>query len=204
MSALTRGFSLRDAKNRKRGQSNDGDLSPFWRPQGFWEEFEEPHPKPGEERDMQVHNSLGMPQERTVVTGPVSLVRRISQRRRENQARALASQRSSSSLAKIRASHKLYKHSILGLHLPFPRLGDMRDRMMFARQRKEHERRERIRQDIRGKIGKEVVPQGDSRFLKSPESLQQLRGKTSEETKRSSSSTARRSLRWQEYSSGVA
>ena len=172
MNALTRGFSLRDAKNRKRGQQHDGNLSPFWRPQGFWEEFEEPHPKPGEEKDMQVHNSLGMPQERTVITGPVSLVRRISQRRKQQ--KELAKRGSSGSLAKIRATHKLYQTSILGMHLPFTRFGDMRDRMMFAKQRKEDERRERIRQDIRGKIGKEVVRQGDSRFLKSPESMQDL------------------------------
>jgi hypothetical protein len=167
MQALTRGFSVRNAQNRKKGQQLDGNSHPFWRPQGFWESFEEQPPRPGEEQDMHVHNSLGLPQERTVITGPVSLVRRISQRRRENQARMLASQGSSSSLAKIRASHKLYKTSILGMHLPFERFVDVRDRMMFAKQRKEDERRERRRQEIRGKIGKEVVQQGDSRFLRS-------------------------------------
>jgi hypothetical protein len=175
MQALTRGLSVRNPQNRKKGQHLDGSSHPFWRPQGFWQDFEEHPPRPGEEQDMNVHNSLGMPQERTVITGPVSLVRRISQRRRENQARMLASQGSSSSLAKIKASHKLYKTSILGMALPFGRFGDVRDRMMFAKQRKEDERRERRRQEIRDKIGKEVVQQGDSRFLRSPEEGQMVR-----------------------------
>lgn len=174
VTALTRGFSLRDARNRKKGQHLDGTQHPFWRPQGFWEAFEEPHPKPGEERDMQVHNSLGLPQERIVINGPLSLVRRISQRRRQVQSRSLAKQSSSGSLARLRASHQLYKTSILGIHLPFYRFGDMRERVLFAKQRKENERRERIRQDIREKIGKEVVRQGDSRFLKSQDSMQEL------------------------------
>lgn len=163
--SLTRGFSLRNAQNRKKDHELDGKQRPFWRPEGFWEAFEEPHPKPGEETDMHVHNSLGMPQERTIITGPVSLVRRISQRRRTNQSKALMKQSSSGSLARLRASHKLYRTSILGLHFPFTRFVDVRDRVLFAKQRKETERRERIRQDIRGKIGKEVVRQGDSRFL---------------------------------------
>jgi hypothetical protein len=123
---------------------------------------------------MNVHNSLGMPQERTVISGPVSLVRRLSQRRKQSQAqsRALAKQGSSGSLSKIRASHKLYKSSILGVHLPFAGFGDMREKMMFAKVRKEEERREKARQDIREKIGKEVVRQGDSRFLRSQSSVE--------------------------------
>lgn len=124
---------------------------------------------------MQVYNSLGLPQERTVITGPVSLVRRISQRRKENQARALATQGSANSLAKIRASHRLYKTSLLGVHMPFGRFADMRDRVLFAKQRKEDEKRERRRQDIRDKIGKEVVRQGDSRFLRSQDSVEAIR-----------------------------
>lgn len=167
---LTRGFSVRNAQNRKKGQQLDSNAHPFWRPQGFWDSFEEQHSRPGEEEDLQVHNSLGLPQERTVITGPVSLVRRISQRRRENQLQMLAQHGSSNSLAKIRASHKLYRTSILGMHMPFERFMDVRDRVLFAKQRKEDERRERRRQEIRGKIGKEVMRQGDSRFLRSQDS----------------------------------
>ncbi|ETN42842.1 uncharacterized protein HMPREF1541_02000 [Cyphellophora europaea CBS 101466] len=173
--ALTRGLSVRNPQNRKKGQQLDGSSHPFWRPQGFWDSFEDPHPKPGEEQDMQVHNSLGLPQERTVIRGPVSLVRRISQRRRENQLRMLAKQGSSNSLAKIRASHQLYKTSILGINMPFSRFVNMRDRVLFAKQRKEDERRERRRQDIRDRIGKEVVRQGDSRFLRSQDSMRAIR-----------------------------
>lgn len=179
MKTLSRGLSLRNTTNRKRSE-DDGKLDPFWKPQGFWDGLrrdgdmhsdDENESEADLQRDRGVMNSLGLPQERTVVTGPMSLVRRISERRRQDKQPNLSSKSSTSSLARLRASKQLYRTNTFGMNLRFLGLRDMRDHLLYARYRKEEQRREQRRQQLRGKIGNEITVLGDSRFPASDISL---------------------------------
>jgi hypothetical protein len=116
-----------------------------------------------------VYNSLGLPQERIVITGPVSLVRRISERRRQR--RGIVKQTSHGSLAKIQATRQLYASPGLGFRFNLVAIKNVHDRVLRARQRKEHERQERRRAQLRRSIGPNVIMQGDSRFPASKTSL---------------------------------
>ena len=174
MKTLSRGLSLKNAKNRKASQDLDGSLHPFWRPRPFWDDFETGGPDAGEqerslERPGPVNNSLGFAQSDTVITGPMSLIRRISERRRQNL--ALVKQSSQSSLARLRASRKLYRNPFLGANLRLMGIREIQERVLFARQRKEDERRERRRVALRERIGANVISQGDSRFPASSSTL---------------------------------
>ncbi|KIW86692.1 uncharacterized protein Z519_12678 [Cladophialophora bantiana CBS 173.52] len=175
MSSISRNLSLKNARNRKADQDLDGSLHPFWRPRAFWDDIDNPRPvSQPQERSLDrgiVNNSLGLPQERTIITGPVSLVRRISERRRQK--RGIVKRPSHSSLAKFRASRKLHKLSGSGLRFPLPLIGikSIQEKIMHAKQRKEDERRERRRADLRRSIGANVISQGDSRFPASNTSL---------------------------------
>ncbi len=171
--SLTRGLSLKNAKNRKADQELDGSLYPMWKPRAFWDDIEPQSRATGADRSLQttrpINNSLGLPQERTTITGPMSLVRRISERRR--QGHVVLKQPSLNSLQRLRASRQLYKAPNLGMNLRFIGLRNLQDRLVYARQRKEDERREKRRAALRESIGASVIPQGDSRFPVSNSSL---------------------------------
>ena len=171
--SLTRGLSLKNAKNRKADQELDGSLYPMWKPRAFWDDVEPQSRSIAAGRSLEsngpINNSLGLPQERTVITGPVSLVRRISERRRQN--RALVKKSSQNSLQRLRASRQLYKAPLLGINLRFLGLNGLQDRLLYAQQRKEDERRERRRAALRESIGANVIAHGDSRFPASNSSL---------------------------------
>ncbi|OAP64058.1 hypothetical protein AYL99_00030 [Fonsecaea erecta] len=175
MSSISRNLSLKNARNRKADQDLDGSLHPFWRPRAFWDDTDSARPEPEpQERSLQrgiVNNSLGLPQERTVVNGPVSLVRRISERRKQK--RGIVKQSSHSSLAKFQAGRKLHKlpGSALRFHFPLVGIKDIHEKLLHAKQRKEDEKRERRRADLRRSIGAYVISQGDSRFPVSNMSL---------------------------------
>jgi len=168
VTALSRGFSLKNARNRKADQDLDSSLHPFWRPRAFWDDADPSHEQDDRsiERSLDdgtlISNSLGLPQQRTVITGPVSLVRRISERRRQK--RGLAKQSSHGSLARFRASRRLYQMPRLGMHFQFVGLKDIQEYVLNARRRKDDERREKRRADLRRSIGVNVVSQSDSRF----------------------------------------
>ncbi|KIX92054.1 uncharacterized protein Z520_12208 [Fonsecaea multimorphosa CBS 102226] len=175
MSSISRNLSLKNARNRKADQDLDGSLHPFWRPRAFWDDIDNARPESQpQERSLDrgiVNNSLGLPQERTVITGPVSLVRRISERRRQK--RSIVKQSSHSSLAKLQAGRKLHKlpGSALRFHISLVGIKDIQERLLYAKQRKEDEKRERRRADLRRSIGAYVISQGDSRFPASNASL---------------------------------
>ncbi|KAK7897611.1 hypothetical protein LTR67_004240 [Exophiala xenobiotica] len=172
MSSISRGLSLKNARNKKADQELDGKLHPFWRPRAFWDDID--NPRPGGEQELSreagvVYNSLGLPQERIVITGPVSLVRRISERRRQR--RGIVKQTSHGSLAKIQATRQLYASPGLGFRFHLVGIKNVHDRVLRARQRKENERQERRRAQLRRSIGANVIMQGDSRFPASKTSL---------------------------------
>ena len=58
-------------------------LSPFWRPRGFWDDFDS---ESGSEEEIgYVRNTLGLPQTR-VIAGPVALARRLGSLKRKKEA----------------------------------------------------------------------------------------------------------------------
>ncbi|KIW19025.1 hypothetical protein PV08_03315 [Exophiala spinifera] len=165
INTLSRGLSLKNARNRKADQDLDSQLNPFWRPRAFWDDIDHYRLELEQQHSRQigvVNNSLGLPQEKTIVTGPVSLVRRISERRRQK--RGLIKQTSHGSLARIRATRQFYASSGLSMRFHLAGIKNIQERILRARQRKEDGRREKRRADLRRSIGPNVVMQGDSRF----------------------------------------
>ncbi|KAK4943352.1 hypothetical protein LTR10_017026 [Elasticomyces elasticus] len=172
VSSISRNLSLKNARNKKADQELDGELHPFWRPRAFWDDIDSTRPDETQNRALDggiVKNSLGLPQERTVITGPVSLVRRLSERRRQK--RGIVKQSSHGSLARLRAGRQLYSTSGLGYHFHLLGFKDLHERIIHVKQKKEDERREKRRAQLRRSIGANVVMQGDSRFPASNTSL---------------------------------
>ena len=160
-----------NAKNRKADQDLDGTLHPFWRPRGFWDEFSESENEEGDwygnrDRDLVVNHSRGTPQKRTIIDGPLSLVRKISDSsRRRRQNRVVSKQVSYSSLSRLQMGRKI--HKVPGLGLRFQVLGfrELQQRMLSAKRRKEDEARDKRREELRRSIGPNVISQGDSRYI---------------------------------------
>lgn len=172
LSSISRNLSLKNARNKKADQKLDGELHPFWRPRAFWDDIDDTRPEEPQNRSLNlaiVNNSLGLPQERIVVTGPVSLVRRISERRRQR--KVLVKQSSHGSLAKLKATRQFYNSPILGMRFHFIGIKGLHERIIHAKQRKDDEKREKRRAELRRSIGANVVMQGDSRFPASNTSL---------------------------------
>ena len=165
-----RSLSL-NAKNKKADQDLDGTLHPFWRPRGFWDGFSESDNEESDryqnrDRDIVVNNSLGMPQQRTIIDGPLSLVRKISggsRRRRQN--RGVSKRSSYSSLSRLRAGRKIYKVPGLGLRFQVLGFRHLQQRMLSVNGRKEDKRRDKRREELRRSIGPNVISQGDSRYI---------------------------------------
>ena len=180
--SLGRTFSL-NAKNKKADQNLDSTLHPFWRPRGFWDEFSESD-NDGDngfntrDKDLVVNNSLGMLQQRTIIDGPLSLVRKISDgSRRRRQTRGVPKRSSYSSLSRFRMGRKIHKVPGLGLRFQVIGLRDLQQRMLSVKRRKEDERRDKRREELRRSIGPNVISQGDSRYI-SPMMLEPSSGLT--------------------------
>ncbi|EXJ83287.1 hypothetical protein A1O1_06906 [Capronia coronata CBS 617.96] len=163
--SISRNLSLKNARNRKANQELDGKLHPFWRPRAFWDDIDVARPELEQEQALdqgRVRNSLGLPQKRTVITGPVSLVRLMSERRRQK--RGIVKQTSHGSLSKLRATRRLHKSHSLGLGFHLIGIKDIHQRMLRVKERREDDKREKRREELRRSIGPNVVSQGDSRF----------------------------------------
>ena len=168
--SLGRTFSL-NAKNKKADQNLDSTLHPFWRPRGFWDEFSESDNDGDDgfnnrDKNLVVNNSLGMLQQRTIIDGPLSLVRKISDgSRRRRQTRGVLKRSSYSSLSRFRMGRKIHKVPGLGLRFQVIGLRDLQQRMLSVKRRKEDERRDKRREELRRSIGPNVISQGDSRYI---------------------------------------
>ena len=175
--SVTRGLSLKNARNPKSDSPQlDEKLTPMWRPRRFWDdaaEYTEDESEDYSEDEGEVRNSLGMPQKRTVVTGPVSLIRSLSQgrsarkqnRQLQQRNRGIYQQRSYGSLGRLRTARKMYKvPGFRGVHFQFISLSAWQERMRVAKNRKDDEQREARRRMLREAIGPNVISQGDSRF----------------------------------------
>lgn len=163
--ALLRNVSLKNARNKTADQTLDASLHPFWRPRPFWENIDPPSPEKdtgaGHERGL-VSNSLGLPHERLVIAGPLGLVRRFSERRRNR--KVIAKQASYNSLHRLRTARRMHRIPGLGLNLQIMSFKDVQEKVHAVRQRREHEKLEKRREELRKRIGANIVPTGDSRF----------------------------------------
>ena len=164
--SLSRTLSLRGARNMKANQPLDANLHPFWRPRGFWDDItDSDSDRDDYDQDMFISNSLGVSQKRTIIDGPISLVRHLSDTSRRHRRIGGGTKRSSrGSLSRVRAGQRRYKIPGLGRRFPFMRLGDMQGRLQLSKRQKEDGRRERKRQALREKIGPQIISTGDSRY----------------------------------------
>ena len=163
-------MSTTKARNRILEQNLDRNLHPLWRPRSFWDDHSETNSDEDDD-DLVVNNSLGMPQQRVVFDGPLALVRRISDRRRRQRDRDRVVKRASrTSLGRggFHSRSVAEALSSLGLRLQVLRLRNFQDRLIRARARRDEQRREKRRIELRKSIGHNIRPQGDSRFPMSP------------------------------------
>lgn len=212
---LSRGLSLRNAKNLKADQQLDSTLHPFWRPRAFWDDDEQKRRSQADKdvdlrpvsavegaSDVAITRSVAildptqpLIRSNSIATGPMSLVRRMSERRKQRrivddhlaQQQALVKQTSYSSLHRIRAGHRLFglqplrSLSLNTKNINLTRLNSLRDRVSTAKARRENDKRELRREKLRKSIGAEVVSQSDSRFpavdIGSPMKIEHLGGR---------------------------
>ena len=173
--ALTRGLSLKNARNRRADEDFDDKLHPFWKPRGFWDDFSDSESESGydddDEEDIIVHNSLGIPQKRIIFDGPISLVRRIpnplAKNRQAHHHGAIIKKASYGSLSRAGwlPGRRIYTIPGLGYRFQMLRLTEMQERLRHARVQREMQRREQRRESLRRKIGPNIIPNGDSRFV---------------------------------------
>jgi hypothetical protein len=163
--SLSRALSLKSARNMKADQQLDANLHPFWRPRGFWDDITDSETDEDDYGDdIIVRNSLGVPQKRTIIDGPISLVRYLSDNsRRQRRTHGVSKTPSHGSLPRSRRANRTDKFG-LGRQFPLARLRDFQDRFLVSKRQKENERREKSRQALREKIGPQVISTGDSRY----------------------------------------
>lgn len=183
-SSFTRTVSIRSARNRNAGKEVDSKLHPFWKPRGFGDEFDKPEGEEPPKRDlvdddvvavardykgdndMVVRNTLGMPQKRIVLEGPLSVVRRISGRRRDRG--TLRSRSSQGSLAGRRGSgitrpkspypsRRFHSIPRLGVQFRFMTPGEVQRQWRDARQQRENEKWEARKEKSKQSIGETIL-----------------------------------------------
>ncbi|KAG5202712.1 hypothetical protein GTR04_7465 [Trichophyton interdigitale] len=163
------------------GKKLDSKKHPFWRPYGFWQDYDDEGtpssrrsslksnifiPKTtttitagndldsnGYESGQYVSNTLGIPQNRTPFQGPISMIRRVSQRSRSRSkpSRVIKSPSSKTSLSLVSEYRRGKRvRSFRPLH-------EMQDWISRTRQRREQEKLEARREKLRRAIGGNVI-----------------------------------------------
>jgi len=196
--SLSRNMSLRNTKNLKQDQELDSTSNPFWRPEAFWHDDDyRRRMQQDRDREPEVYDdstdktetstivkrapvvqdsSPRLLRSNTIATGPMSLVHKMSERRKQRRLvhehiavqQALVRQTSYSSLQRLHVGNKLLGLPPLrmtSLNTRVRRLSSLREKVAIARERKEERRRELKREKLRRSIGPEVISQGDSRFF---------------------------------------
>lgn len=196
--SLSRNMSLRNTKNPKQDQELDSTSNPFWRPEAFWHDDDyRRRMQQDRDREQEAYDDStdktetstivkGAPvvqdssprllRSNTIATGPLSLVHKMSERRKQRRLvhehiavqQALVRQSSYSSLQRLHVGNKLLGLPPLrmtSLDAGVGRLSSLREKVTIARARKEERRRELKREKLRRSIGPDVISQGDSRFF---------------------------------------
>jgi hypothetical protein len=173
---LTRSLSVRSAKSRRAEKARDSQLYSFWRPRGFWDDFDSSpsnergpvtpngqigYPTTTDREDTYVSNSLGLPQKRVIFSGPLVLARRISNSRKARRQQARRQQFSHSDLnlaMGIVRPHSPYQRQTVkyrlqrGVLFPVRSFRNIKRRVKESRQQRARAaleaRRERLKQSI--------------------------------------------------------
>ncbi|EEP76878.1 predicted protein [Uncinocarpus reesii 1704] len=149
-------------RNRKAGKEIDGELHPFWRPRGFWDDFKdsdldgEPvQRKPAQRNitggigDVYIGNSLGIPQSR-IFQGPLTLIRRVSNRsRRRKNASHTSILSATLSLSGGRGRDRALPHLLS--------VRELQNWLTRTRRRRERRKLEAKRNKLRHMIGEKVA-----------------------------------------------
>ncbi|KAF3483897.1 uncharacterized protein GIQ15_03221 [Arthroderma uncinatum] len=163
-------------RNRMAGRKLDGKEHPFWRPHGFWEDYDNECaisdgngnatnnvPKTtttitagkdlasgGYESGQYVSNTLGIPQNRKPFQGPIALIRRVSQRSRSRPNR-LTKSSSKTNITSFSPDSRREKR------VRYRPLHEVQDWITRTRQRREQEKLEARREKLRRAIGGNVI-----------------------------------------------
>jgi hypothetical protein len=164
-------------KNQKAGKEIDSKQQSFWRPRPFWDDdnVKDSDPDDGNASRSQnpttttdtrnvngntyIGNSLGIPQNKVIFHGPISLIRRMSNRSRHRAARDVnISHVSLASTILSQHSHRIHRLVFpgLGLEFPFVSLKKIQERIRRTRRQREEERLEARREILRRQIGPRV------------------------------------------------
>ena len=169
--SLVRSLGTSQARNRRQDEELDDKLHPFWRPRSFWDDYSdsETDSEPNDE-DIVVNNSLGMPQSRIIFDGPLSLVRKLSDRRGQHD-RGVVKRASLNSLtggSSLRNTHIVHPMTDIRSRLHVLRMSNVHGRLSALRERLDEQKLEKRREELRRRIGPTVVARGDSRYPISP------------------------------------
>ncbi|KAK2841674.1 hypothetical protein FQN49_006018 [Arthroderma sp. PD_2] len=159
-------------RNRMAGKKLDSKQYPFWRPHGFWEDYDDEGttsggngnvnnipkttttitagkdlPSSGYESGQYVSNTLGIPQNRKPFQGPIALIRRVSQRSRS---RPNLTRLPSFTVLSPDYRREKRVRSLRPLH-------EVQDWITRTRQRREQEKLEARREKLRKAIGGNVI-----------------------------------------------
>ncbi|PGG95111.1 hypothetical protein AJ79_10253 [Helicocarpus griseus UAMH5409] len=167
-------FPNHHVRNPKVGKNIDSKLHPFWMPRPFWEGFVDSDgegegnarsvsPLSRTSGDLYVSNSLGIPQKRVIFAGPLSVIRRMSNRSRYRAAKRNSASQEVPSRFKTgfpprRArQHRHYMVPTMGfLQVPIRSLRELQEWLAQIRRQREQdkleERRDKIRKSIRGRV----------------------------------------------------
>ena len=160
---FSRSLSLKDSRIGPRDDDPDARLHPLWRPRGFWDDYSDSDSDGYyDEEDIIVRNSLGMPQRRMIFDGPVSIVRRISLPRKFTRKRVV--RKSSAGSLRRNGNGKMNANSGQGKSSHMSGLRDFQEKLQRLKAKRNEERKERTRDEIRKSIGGRRL-EGDSRYI---------------------------------------
>ncbi|EEH18710.1 hypothetical protein PABG_01029 [Paracoccidioides brasiliensis Pb03] len=182
-------FPSQHVRNTKAGTNIDSKLHPFWLPQPFWEGFADSDceleggaasssPLARGNDDLIVSNSLGIPQKRVTLAGPLTIIRRISNRTRSRRAarrmnnsnQELASHFKSTFPAhQVHSSTRHNHHYTMSraglLHISVSSVRGLQEWIARARRQRTQDKLEERREKLRQKIGGRVLPANAARIV---------------------------------------
>ncbi|OJD22278.1 hypothetical protein ACJ73_06373 [Blastomyces percursus] len=166
-----------NVRNPKAGKNIDSKLHPFWLPRPFWEGLVDSDvegegiprsnsPTARDIEDLYVSNSLGIPQKRVIFAGPLSVIRRMSNRtryrttRRKNGNQELPSHyKSGFPSHRVRPARRNHNFTLPGMVLkgPIRSLRELQQWIIEIRRQREQDKLEERRDKLRKSIGARVL-----------------------------------------------
>ncbi|KKZ61152.1 hypothetical protein EMCG_04253 [[Emmonsia] crescens] len=164
-------------RNPKASKKIDSKLHPFWLPRPFWEGLAdcdvegEGNPRSDSPsargiNDLYVSNSLGIPQKRVIFAGPLSVIRRLSNRsryrtaRRKNGNQELPSYyKASFPSHRVRPARRSRNYTLprMVLQVPIRSLHELQEWIIQIRRQREQDKLEERRDKLRKSIGGRVL-----------------------------------------------